>query len=271
MLTPFRTRTGIEPEVELEGELDEISQSQRMALLSVFGEALNNIREHSGATRVTISIVSDESGVRARVLDDGRGFDVEEELLRAARRGHMGLAGVYERVRLLGGHCRIESRPGGPSEIAIALPRWQAAGDRARRRQAPGGGAQAPSPSEAVLEGVADGAAAVADAELAVDVREVELDRVLGHPQLGADRLGRLAARDRSEDRRLARGQLRALAVSGDGLGGAVEERVAGGDLPHQRGDVQRAHALQHVRAGAGLARRSRSSRGPRSPTGRWS
>jgi signal transduction histidine kinase len=125
MLTPFRTRTGIEPEVELKGELDEISQSQRMALLSVFGEALNNIREHSGATRVTISIVSDESGVRGRVLDDGRGFDVEEELLRAARGGHMGLAGVYERVRLLGGHCRIESRPGGPSEIAIALPRWQ--------------------------------------------------------------------------------------------------------------------------------------------------
>ncbi len=50
--------------------------------------------------------------MRARVLDDGRGFDVEEELLRAARSGHMGLAGVYERVRLLGGHCRIESRRG---------------------------------------------------------------------------------------------------------------------------------------------------------------
>jgi len=125
MLTPFCTRTGIEPEVELKGDLDAISQSQRMALLSVFGEALNNIREHSGATSVTISIVSDESGVRARVLDNGHGFDVEEELLRAARRGHMGLAGVYERVRLLGGHCRIESRAGGPSEIAIALPRWQ--------------------------------------------------------------------------------------------------------------------------------------------------
>ncbi len=125
MLTPFGTRSGIEPEVELKGDLDGISQSQRMALLSVVGEALNNIREHSGATGVAISIVSDESGVRARVLDDGCGFDVEEELLRAARRGHMGLAGVYERVRLLGGHCRIESRPGGPSEIAIALPRWQ--------------------------------------------------------------------------------------------------------------------------------------------------
>lgn len=97
-----------------------------MALLSVIGEALNNIREHSRARAVSISIVSDEAGVRARVLDDGRGFDVEAELLRAARRGHMGLAGVYERVRLLGGHCRIESRRGGPSEITVALPRWQA-------------------------------------------------------------------------------------------------------------------------------------------------
>ncbi len=126
MLAPFRSRTGILPDVELAGDLDGISTSQRMALLSVLGEALNNIREHSRARAVSISIVSDESGVRARVLDDGRGFDVEEELLRAARRGHMGLAGVYERVRLLGGHCLIESRPGGPSEITVALPRWQA-------------------------------------------------------------------------------------------------------------------------------------------------
>ena len=126
MLEPFGSRTGIRPDVELRGDLDGISQSQRMALLSVVGEALNNVREHSGASAVSISIVSDESGVRARVLDDGRGFDVEEELLRAARRGHMGLAGVYERVRLLGGHCRIDSRRGAGSEIAVALPRWQA-------------------------------------------------------------------------------------------------------------------------------------------------
>jgi signal transduction histidine kinase len=128
LLAPFRARTGIEPEVELAGDFDGISQSQQMALLSVVGEGLSNIREHSGASSVSVSILSDDSGVRAYVRDDGRGFDVEAELLRAARRGHMGLAGVYERVRLLGGHCRVESRPGGPSEIAIALPRWRASG-----------------------------------------------------------------------------------------------------------------------------------------------
>ena len=128
LLAPFRARAGIAPDVELAGDLDDISQSQQMALISVLGEALNNVREHSGASAVSISIVADDTGVRARVSDDGRGFDVEQELLRAARRGHMGLAGVYERVRLLGGHCMVESRPGGPSEIAIAIPRWQAPG-----------------------------------------------------------------------------------------------------------------------------------------------
>ena len=128
LLAPFRARSGIAPEVVLEGDLDDISPSQRMALLSVVGEALSNVREHSGASSVQIWIAQDEAGVRARVRDDGHGFDVEAELLRAARRGHMGLAGVYERVRLLGGHCRVESHAGGPSEIAIALPRWQAAG-----------------------------------------------------------------------------------------------------------------------------------------------
>ncbi len=57
--------------------------------------------------------------------DDGRGFDVERELLRAARSGHMGLAGMHERVRLLDGHCRVDSRPGGPTEVTLALPRWR--------------------------------------------------------------------------------------------------------------------------------------------------
>jgi signal transduction histidine kinase len=36
----------------------------------------------------------------------------------------MGLAGMHERVRLLDGICRVDSRPGGPTEVALALPRW---------------------------------------------------------------------------------------------------------------------------------------------------
>jgi signal transduction histidine kinase len=57
------------------------------------------------------------------VTDDGCGFDPETSLVRAARDGHLGLVGMYERVRLLGGRTQIDSRPGGPTVISVTLPR----------------------------------------------------------------------------------------------------------------------------------------------------
>jgi signal transduction histidine kinase len=121
----FATRTGIEPQVTLEGDLGSISTSQRITLLSVIQEALNNVREHSAARHVEVSVALGPEGVTAQVTDDGRGFDVEKVLVSAASRGRIGLAGMHERVRLLGGACRLESRLGGPTTISITLPRWQ--------------------------------------------------------------------------------------------------------------------------------------------------
>jgi signal transduction histidine kinase len=121
----FAARSGIQPEVTLTGALDSTTPSQRIALLSVVQEALNNVREHSGASRVEIDIGQDERGVLARIVDDGCGFDVEQVLVSSARRGRIGLAGIHERVRLLGGACELDSRPGGPTTISVALPRWQ--------------------------------------------------------------------------------------------------------------------------------------------------
>jgi two-component system, NarL family, sensor histidine kinase UhpB len=125
LFDPFTARSGIQPALHCEGDLESISTSQRLAVLSVVGEALNNVREHGQATAVSVSIELRRDGLTARVRDDGRGFDVERELLRAARSGHMGLAGMHERVRLLDGHCRVDSRPGGPTEVTLALPRWR--------------------------------------------------------------------------------------------------------------------------------------------------
>ena len=125
----------------LDGDADQISPSQRIALLSVVGEALNNIREHgAGVTDVGIEIAFGHQGASARVVDDGCGFDVEAALLSAARRGRMGLAGIHERVRLLGGRCVVDSRPGGPTSVALNLPRWEplAAGMPPRSRLANG-------------------------------------------------------------------------------------------------------------------------------------
>jgi len=120
----FSARSGFEPRTCLEGDLTKLSESQELALLALIREALSNVREHSDANEVTIGICSQTTGVEAQVTDDGVGFDPDTMLVRAAREGHLGLVGMHERVRMLGGRTQIESRPGGPTVISVTLPSW---------------------------------------------------------------------------------------------------------------------------------------------------
>ncbi len=122
----FAARTGVQPQSELNGDFSQLTESQQITLLALIREALSNVREHSDARHVTIAISSDTHGVQARVIDDGRGFEPETALLRAARDGHLGLVGMHERVRMLGGQTQIESRAGGPTVISVSLPAWPA-------------------------------------------------------------------------------------------------------------------------------------------------
>jgi signal transduction histidine kinase len=122
LVDDFTARTRIKPNLSLRGDLSRLTDSQQITLLSVIREALSNIREHSGARKVTITVTASTSSVDAKVTDDGRGFDPETTLVQAAREGHLGLVGMHERVRLLGGTAQIESRQGGPTVIAVRLP-----------------------------------------------------------------------------------------------------------------------------------------------------
>lgn len=118
----FELRTSIAPRVEITGNLAELSDSQQITLLALIQEALSNIREHSQAQHVSIAVAGDQNGVVATVTDDGLGFDPETALVKAAREGHLGLVGMHERVRMLGGRTQIDSRPGGPTVISVTLP-----------------------------------------------------------------------------------------------------------------------------------------------------
>jgi signal transduction histidine kinase len=120
----FASRTGVQPEVVTSGPLSQLTDSQQITLLALTREALSNIRKHSGAQSVAISITSDGDGVHAEIRDDGEGFDPEATLVRAARAGRLGLVGMHERVRMLGGRTKIDSRPGGPTVISASVPAW---------------------------------------------------------------------------------------------------------------------------------------------------
>ena len=124
-LAALNRRTGISTSIVVEGSFDALSASQRIALLRVLQEALSNIRQHSGSRKVAV-VLRDEmvKGVCMEIRDDGHGFDPASVVPAQDGESGIGLVGMRERVRLLGGHLEIESAPGGPTIIRAALPRW---------------------------------------------------------------------------------------------------------------------------------------------------
>lgn len=92
------------------------------ALTRVVQTALANAAQHSGAGFVSVAIWCEHGTTVLEVLDDGRGFDVEDALRRAAEAGRLGLTSVLERIQALDGHVVIESAPGGPTLLRVVLP-----------------------------------------------------------------------------------------------------------------------------------------------------
>jgi signal transduction histidine kinase len=121
----FEDRTGISVHLEIRGDAESLSSAQRVAVFRAIQEALSNVREHSGASRVDILVRARRSSVEVRVRDDGTGFEVERALARAAQRGRLGLVGIGERVCMLGGTFDVDSAPGGPTVLTFSLPRWE--------------------------------------------------------------------------------------------------------------------------------------------------
>jgi signal transduction histidine kinase len=121
----FEAQTGIRARLVVQGEPRPATASQQLAMVSLIREALANVRDHSHATAVTVSVSGQSGWLRSSVVDNGRGFDVERTVTDAARRGRLGLLGMRERIRLLGGRLEVDSRPGGPTAITAAMPLWR--------------------------------------------------------------------------------------------------------------------------------------------------
>ena len=124
-LREIQAATGIKDDLKMSGPVDVSTPSQRIALMRGVQEALRNVREHSEARQVWLSVAASDGHIEAEVRDDGRGFDAKRVCAQAQMAGRMGLAGIVERARLIGGNCEISSTDGGPTSIRMSLPRWE--------------------------------------------------------------------------------------------------------------------------------------------------
>jgi signal transduction histidine kinase len=121
----FTGKSDIQPTVVIDGDVDDLTDTQRITLYRIVQEALSNVCDHSRATEVAVTLRVLDTHIALEIVDDGVGFDVDWELMDAARRGHIGLLGMIERVRLIGGDMRVDSRPGGPTKLQVRLAHWR--------------------------------------------------------------------------------------------------------------------------------------------------
>ena len=85
-------------------------------------EALTNIVRHAKARTVAVRLSATPDALELSVHDDGRGFCVADALARARAGESLGLPGMYERVRLLGGEFHVVSAPGRGTLVRARFP-----------------------------------------------------------------------------------------------------------------------------------------------------
>jgi signal transduction histidine kinase len=112
-------RTGIEVQLDVNGDAVDASLSTKIALFRALQELLSNSTRHGEGRDVSVSLVADSDRVALTVSDAGPGFGGA----RVGEEGRLGLAGLREQAELLGGSFEIGERPGGGARVAVTWPR----------------------------------------------------------------------------------------------------------------------------------------------------
>ena len=117
----FHKRTGITCKVNSTEDKDEerrLDKTQAINLFRIFQEALTNVSQHSGATRVGVEFHQDDDEVVLSISDNGRGLSESQVIAQTS----YGMRGMRERVAQLDGQIIFDSPPGGGLRVTVILP-----------------------------------------------------------------------------------------------------------------------------------------------------
>ena len=120
----FSQRSGIKVELNLSEDFGRLSRESEVAIFRVVQECLTNIHRHSGSPRAKIEISRTGAQIRVLVQDQGKGIpsDRLRELASGGTPG-VGVRGMRERIRQLGGTLEIDSRGEGKgTTVVTCLP-----------------------------------------------------------------------------------------------------------------------------------------------------
>jgi len=113
---------GLETKVSIAGEQQRLSPENELAVFRIAQEALSNVRRHSGASAVKVTIDFGADALTLVVSDNGRGFDMPQRTSDLAVSGKLGIIGMRERARLIGGTLVVQSEVGMGTTVTLRVP-----------------------------------------------------------------------------------------------------------------------------------------------------
>jgi signal transduction histidine kinase len=117
----FAKRSGIEVTVDIAPGLGRLERDVETALFRVLQECLTNIHRHSGSESASIHLSRDSGEVRLEVRDRGKGLPTSTSVASGPAVG-IGIQGIRERMRQLGGRMQLVSKVGTGTTVIVAVP-----------------------------------------------------------------------------------------------------------------------------------------------------
>ena len=121
-LVSLTEREGIQTRFQVLGEKRRFSPEAELTLFRIAQEALNNVRKHAHATSVVVTVEFTDGAVQLTLQDNGKGFSPPALTGDLAASGKLGLVGMYERARLLGGSLEVQSKAGLGTRVTVNVP-----------------------------------------------------------------------------------------------------------------------------------------------------
>jgi two-component system, NarL family, sensor histidine kinase DegS len=108
-------------ELTISGELRKLPPDTDVIIFRFVQEALNNAKKHSEATRVNVYINFSYETISVKVQDNGKGFVMQNPARQLILNGKLGITGMQEKARFLGGRFDIFSEPGKGTVVSIVF------------------------------------------------------------------------------------------------------------------------------------------------------
>jgi len=118
----LKSEYGVETSLKIVGSERRLPQEAELLVFRIVQEALRNVAKHAQASKAEVVIEFRENGMTVTVSDDGIGFQLPEQLGALPHIGKLGLAGMQERARLLGGSLRLKSELGTGTTVFVEIP-----------------------------------------------------------------------------------------------------------------------------------------------------